>query len=159
MARLCPACNSGRSSRRRMALHRSRRLPSLSWLQFTLPSPASTGQGYTVSFANADGSPNPTTQYDFETRSASVVVNAPAPPASICSDDWKLQFFVSLTNASAADLADPDGDGFLNWMEYLAGTNPTNAASKLRFSGIQNQLVNGQSQIVLRWLTAPGKAY
>ena len=86
-------------------------------------------------------------------------MNAPAPPASICSDDWKLQFFGSLANASAADLADPDGDGFPNWMEYLAGTNPTNAASKLRFTGIQSQLVNGQSQIVLHWLTAPGKAY
>jgi len=131
----------------------------LGWLQFTLPSPASTGQGYTVSFANADGAPNSTIQYNFETRSASVVVNAPAPPASICSDDWKLQFFGSLTNASAADLADPDSDGFPNWMEYLAGTNPTNTASKLRFTGTEHLIVSGQSQTVLHWLTAPGKAY
>jgi hypothetical protein len=30
--------------------------------------------------------------------------------------------------------ADPDGDGFTTWQEYLAGTDPTNAASCLQVS-------------------------
>jgi len=131
----------------------------LGWLRFSLPSAAANGQGYTVSFANADGAPNLNTQYSFETRSASVAVNASAPPASICSDDWKQQFFGSLTSPDAADMADPDGDGVPNWMEYLAGTSPTDSTSKLRFTGTESHVVNGQRQLSLHWLTAPGKAY
>lgn len=131
----------------------------LGWIRFSLPSAALSGQGYTVAFANADGSPNFNTQYSFETRSASVTVNGSATPACICSDDWKQQFFGSLTSPSAADTADPDGDGVPNWMEFLAGTSPTDGASKLHFTGVESQVVNGQRQASLHWLTAPGIAY
>jgi sugar lactone lactonase YvrE len=129
----------------------------LGWVSFTIPPTALAGQVYTVSFTNADGSPNMSTQYDFETRSAYVTVNGPAIPASICSDEWKIHFFGSTTNPLAADTADPDGDGVPNWMEYLAGTDPTDPASKLRFNGFAK--ANGQSQASMQWLTAPGKAY
>lgn len=37
-------------------------------------------------------------------------------------------------NFNAADLLDPDADGFANWQEYQADTNPTNAASYLSIS-------------------------
>jgi len=131
----------------------------LGWLTFTLPQNASEGKSYAVSFANADGAPDIHTQYEFETRSASVVVDVPAPPASICSDEWKLLFFGSLTNPGAGDLADPDNDGVANWMEYLAGTDPTDPSSKLGFTGVERRLVNGERQVVLHWLSAPGRAY
>jgi len=131
----------------------------LGWVSFTLPVGALSGQAYTLSFTNADGAPDLNTQYDFETRSAHTAVNAAAAPASICSDEWKLYFFGSLTDPRSADLADPDGDGVPNWMEFLAGTIPTNSTSKLRFTGAGKQLVNGQSQMVVRWLTAQGRAY
>ena len=130
----------------------------LGWLRFTVPSAAVTGQSYGISFANADGSPDLNTQYNFETRSASVAVNGPAVPTSICSDEWKLRFFGSLTAANATDSADPDADGAPNWMEYLAGTDPTDANSKFQFSA-QRQTMNGQHQIVLQWLAVQGKAY
>jgi hypothetical protein len=129
------------------------------WLTFSVPPGTPTGGTYGVSFANADGSPDLYTQYDFETRSASVVVNATAPPASICSDEWKLHFFGSLTAPNAADMADPDADGVPNWMEYVAGTDPTDPNSKLRFLSVSKQIVSGQPQLGLNWLTAPGKAY
>jgi len=129
------------------------------WLRFTIPSGASSGQSYGISFANADGSPDLNTQYNFETRSASIAVNGPAIPASICSDEWKLQFFGSLTAPNAADAADPDADGVPNWMEYLAGTDPTDASSKFQFSSAQRQTLNGQRQVVLQWLAVQGKAY
>jgi hypothetical protein len=55
-------------------------------------------------------------------------------PASITSDEWKIAFFGSLTNSQAGDNVDADGDGALNWQEYVAGTNPTNALSCLQFT-------------------------
>src|SRR5207247_7843769 len=69
----------------------------LGWLRFMIPANATTGLGYSVSFANADGSPDLNTQYNFETRSASVAVSGPALSASICSDEWKMYFFGSVT--------------------------------------------------------------
>ena len=49
-------------------------------------------------------------------------------------DAWETNYF---GHATAADrLADPDGDGSLNWQEYIAGTDPTNALSYLRIDSI-----------------------
>jgi hypothetical protein len=129
----------------------------LGWVSFTIPSTAQSGQVYTVSFPNADGAPDMSTQYDLETRSANVTVNGPAIPASICSDEWKIYFFGSVTNPLAADSADHAGTGMPNWMAYLAGTDPTSPASRFQFSGIARP--KGLSQASLQWLTAPGKAY
>ncbi len=131
----------------------------LGWISFTVPTNAVTGQSYSVSLDNADGAPDLTHQYDFETRSATVTVNTSAPPATICSDEWKIHFFGSLTNPAAADLADPDGDGIPNWMEYLAGTDPTDPNSKLQIRNAAMQAVKGQRQLSMQWLTAPGHAY
>ena len=129
------------------------------WLKFTMPATAVAGQTYAVSFANADGAPNISTEYNFETRSASVAVNTAAVPASICSDEWKIQYFGSLTNPNAADNADPDADGFPNWMDYLAATDPTDYTSKLKFTGVEKAVMSGQKQVLLHWQTAQGKAY
>ena len=47
------------------------------------------------------------------------------------ADDWERKFGFATNNAADA-LLDSDGDGMLNWQEYVAGTNPTNAASYLK---------------------------
>jgi hypothetical protein len=133
----------------------------LGWITFTVPTSAVAGQTYQVALLDADGAPNATNQYydEFETRSATVAVNAAAPPPTICSDEWKIHFFGSTTNPAAADNADPDGDGMPNWMEFLAGTDPTNAASKLQMTGAVATVGKGKTQMQLNWTTALGRVY
>jgi Bacterial TSP3 repeat len=49
-------------------------------------------------------------------------------------DSWETNYF---SNTTAADrLADTDGDGSLNWQEYIAGTDPTNGLSYLRIESL-----------------------
>jgi hypothetical protein len=101
-----------------------------------------------------------TTQYGFESKRATVTVGAPAVPITdITSDEWKVRFFGSLTAPEADPNADPDLDGAPNWAEYVAGTSPTDAASRLRFAPVSTLVANGQRQVVLSWLSAPGKVY
>ena len=70
-------------------------------------------------------------------------------------DAWKSEYFTSnqLTNAAiSGDSADPDSDGFSNYQEYLAGTNPTNAQSRFVFS-------NGVDRTKVNWSSVSGRVY
>jgi len=60
---------------------------------------------------------------------AGKVMSSPLSPY----EQWKQ---IYLGSPSAPDSGDPDGDGFSNLAEYTADTNPTNAASHLRITGI-----------------------
>ena len=50
---------------------------------------------------------------------------------------------------------DPDGDGMSNLQEYLAGTNPTNAASRFTITSLA--FTNGNVRV--RWSAVGGKHY
>ncbi|MGB0581499.1 MAG: hypothetical protein ACPGVU_17520 [Limisphaerales bacterium] len=120
---------------------------------FTVPAAATSGHCYTVEIESADGSPNYSVQYEFETRTGCVWINGAAPnPPSLVSDQWRQQFLSGL-NSLAGDLDDADGDGFSNLLEYLAGTNPNdiNSLLQLRPSTI--------SSSIFELLSAPGKSY
>lgn len=47
-------------------------------------------------------------------------------------DSWEQQYFGNTTRSGAGDF---DGDGFTDFQEFIADTNPTNAASHLRMTG------------------------
>ena len=69
---------------------------------------------------------------------------------------WRLTYFGTIGNAgTAADTADPDGDGWTNAQEFIAGTDPTNAASTLKIS----QLQIGGNDFIVSFPTVSGKTY
>lgn len=69
-------------------------------------------------------------------------------------DDWQQRYWGANPVRWPDRLADSDGDGASNLQEFLAGTDPTNAASTLRL-GITR---NGQG-LWLNWNTEPGLVY
>jgi hypothetical protein len=74
-------------------------------------------------------------------------------------DNWMMQYFGHSTG-QAGDQSraqdDADGDGVSNLAEYLAGTNPNNALSYLRMTGIGTGGTNG---VVVAWGAATNKLY
>lgn len=69
-------------------------------------------------------------------------------------DWWELEYFGHLTGTDPN--ADPDGDGENNLAEWIAGTNPTNAASCLRLTTIS---ATNHSAIAVSWSSVAGKNY
>jgi hypothetical protein len=60
-------------------------------------------------------------------------------------------------NASSGTAGeDYDGDGFCDLHEYIAGTNPTNAASVLKVVQVSPGAASG---FVLNWASVAGKVY
>jgi hypothetical protein len=128
-------------------------------ITFQVPVGAKAGQSYSLHFLGVDGAPDFNTPYALESIPATVWVASSAMlPPQITSDEWRTHFFGSVSNALAADNADPDGDGSPNWQEYLAGTDPTSAQSKFQFQNA-SLYTNGVHGVALSWLTAPGKTY
>jgi subtilisin family serine protease len=69
-------------------------------------------------------------------------------------DWWELEYFGHLTGTDPN--ADPDHDGMSNLEEWIAGTDPTNAASCLRMSVVSATNANA---VVLGWSSVAGKTY
>lgn len=67
-----------------------------------------------------------------------------------------MTFMGAVTNGApsseinAAEFADADEDGMLNWQEYVAGTHPTNSNSKLII--ISQSIIGGVP--IIRWLSS-----
>jgi hypothetical protein len=71
-------------------------------------------------------------------------------------DTWRLQNFGTSVNAgSAADSADPDGDGLTNAQEYVAGTNPNDRNSVLKIS----QAAKNGNDMLVSFPSVSGKTY
>jgi hypothetical protein len=69
-------------------------------------------------------------------------------------DSWEQYYFGSVsTNRTQA--TDTDGDGMPDYAEFIAGTNPTNATSKLVFL----PAINTNGLVKLQWPAIPGRIY
>jgi hypothetical protein len=67
--------------------------------------------------------------------------------------DWLAQY--GLPTDGSADYVDSDKDGMNNWQEWIAGTNPTNAASVLRLLTPSSAGTN----ITISWQSSLGIGY
>jgi hypothetical protein len=67
---------------------------------------------------------------------------------------WKQQYGLDPFDPNLAG-EDPDHDGMNNLQEYLAGTNPTNAASCLKITSVA--MTNGNVRV--SWSAVGGKSY
>ncbi len=115
----------------------------------TNPLPASAtiaGDYYRVLLTPNDGVANGQT---FTTASVLVPVDA---DGNGINDDWEMQYFGHI---GIDPNADPDGDGFSNLQEFLAGTDPTDPSSALRITSI---VTNGPD-IVISFTTCSNKVY
>ncbi|MEW6157572.1 MAG: chitobiase/beta-hexosaminidase C-terminal domain-containing protein [Verrucomicrobiota bacterium] len=135
----------------------------LGHIEFSVPEIAGAGASYRVHFENVDGAPAPDaagtfSQYEMESTAALVAVGGNGRSETI-SDEWRVQFFGSANSMLAETTADPDGDGAVNLQEYLAGTDPSDANSKLQLLTPQWRTEGGQTRLALQWLSAPGKSY
>jgi hypothetical protein len=129
---------------------------TLGQLRLRLPPNVRAGDRYSIRFSRADGAPDLTQQYEFETTRAHVWVGIDAAEIpDVTSDEWKAAFFGDAELAEAAPDADPDGDGSPNAIEYLAGTHPGDAQSRLELQ-VERRF---DGALVLRWQTAPGRGY
>jgi hypothetical protein len=68
-------------------------------------------------------------------------------------DDWELAYFNTLARDGTGDY---DGDGQTDWMEFQAGTDPTNAGSVLRVITLSTP-TSGPVRIF--WSAVLGKKY
>ena len=75
-------------------------------------------------------------------------------------DSWKIRYFGSTNAVNGGALDDWDHDGANNLQEWLAGTDPTTAASALRLSDVRTESngTNG-TVIVLVWSSESNKSY
>jgi len=132
----------------------------IGFIQFRAPFNAKVGHRYSIRFSHADGSPDLFRQIDFETFSGSLWVDVPAPDkTSVISDEWRNHFLKEMELEFQENDSDPDQDGFSNVSEYLAGTDPTDALSRLHLEPISIESIDSNGMLQLKWLTAPDKSY
>jgi len=121
------------------------------------------GSPFTGSFANVasggslttkDGYARFTVHYSGETTLRLTDLVIVDSDSDGLPDWWEDRFSLSKTNSADAVL-DLDGDGASSLNEFLAGTNPTNAASVFRITGIQSE----NDDLRITWSTVGGKSY
>ena len=145
---------------------------NLAQARFTLGGPVSrAGQGYFNTFTNIPPGTytvtwNAVPYYQTPPRQTNAIASGGSAAftgfygfadgnANGISDTWEMQYFGSVSPARTAS-TDTDGDGFTDYAEFIAGTNPTLPNSHLRLS---NQVAWPGGSNLLQWPAVPGRLY
>jgi hypothetical protein len=70
---------------------------------------------------------------------------------------WQIEWFGRTNASNGGALEDWDGDGVMNWDEFIAGTSPTSPASLFHVNSADAD--GSTDRFVLRWDTASGRSY
>ncbi|MBU6400488.1 MAG: chitobiase/beta-hexosaminidase C-terminal domain-containing protein, partial [Verrucomicrobia bacterium] len=126
-------------------------------VQFTVPTNATPDCAYRIQFEHASASPNGLWIFPQQVQPGLVVLTnrSASTLGDAIPDAWRLRYFGSATSPSSLATLDPDGDGMSNYAEYLAGTDPTDANSSLKFSSVDTAAAGA----TLRWSSVAGKQY
>lgn len=127
---------------------------------FRIPAGAGLNAAYSVVFEHVSGSSFGIDSFPVEAANGLVALadRSGSSEGDGIPDKWRLRHFQTASvagNFLSASGADADGDGFLNWQEFKAGTNPNESGSTLQ---MRTDRLPG-SGVKLRWPTVAGKNY
>jgi sugar lactone lactonase YvrE len=127
-------------------------------LTITLPSSVTANSAYLVHFDHFSASPNGLALFHSTIQDGLITVGNRTGSSwhDGIPDTWRLLNFGTVSNVLSAANADPDGDGANNWQEYIAGTNPLDAASVFAFSPATPP---SGSNLTLQWPSVVNKLY
>jgi hypothetical protein len=127
-------------------------------LTVKLPPNVTANSAYLVHFDHFSASPNGIALFHSTVQDGLITVGNRTGSSwhDGIPDTWRLFYFGTVSNILSAADADPDGDGASNWQEYIAGTNPLNAASVFEF--LPATPLSGSS-FTLQWPSVVNKIY
>lgn len=127
-------------------------------VQFTVPTNATPDSAYRIQFEHASASPNGLWIFPQQIQHGLVTLSdrSASSLGDGISDAWRLRYFASVSNPAAQANVDADGDGMLNSAEFLAGTDPTDRGSSLKFASVEKSPAQG---VTVHWPSVAGKQY
>ena len=114
---------------------------------------------YTVDFSDVAFYTTPDSQSNYLSDNGTITFSGNYTMIDVnhngISDAWEKYYFGGVST-NRTRTTDSDGDGMSDYAEFIAGTNPTNAASNLRFLSTAAQ-TNGM--VKFQWSAVPGRLY
>lgn len=129
-------------------------------LTVTIPAGATSLSAYAIHFDSASASPNGLASFPKQALTGLITLSSRNTSSfgDGIPDSWRLRYFGTTNNLLSAASADADGDGYSNWKEYVAGTDPTDPNSKL-VAGNDQAAAQQSGDSVVCWPSVSGKQY